>query len=225
MGCGEVGELEEQYKNLLKSKKIPLLPLDQKWHRLFAFSEKNDVVKDLEKQLNELLKRQGQLNVESKELKKLKGTLMENIRLNMEGASEDAKHISKRKLEEDKRLIEEINEKMEAYEEELLELPRQIDSVNRELMYESVQSCYDILLNNTEEIQEISSWIKQVRINLKKKIIKKQNCEMNSKEIYSYMHDILGAEVIEVFDREHEDIKLALPEEKKEEEKKEETGG
>lgn len=217
--------MEEQYKNLLKTKKIPLLPLDQKWHRLFAVNEKNDTVKDLEKQLNELLKRQGQLNVETKDLKKLKGTLMENIRLNMEGASEDAKRISKRKLEEDKRLIEEINEKMEAYEEELLELPRQIDSVNRELMYESVQSCYGILLNNTEVIEEISTWIKQVRIDLKKNIIKKQNCEINSKEIYSYMHDILGAEVIEVFDKEHEDIKLAIPEEKKEEEKKEETGG
>ncbi|MDE6982008.1 MAG: hypothetical protein K2P60_11510, partial [Lachnospiraceae bacterium] len=160
---------------------------------------------------------------QSKDLKKLKSTLMENIRINMEGASENAKHSSKRKLEEDKRLIGEINEKLEAYGEELLDLPRQIDKVNRELMYESVQSCYDILQSNTEVIEEISRWITQVRIDLKKNIIKKQNCEINSKEIYSYMHDVLGAEIIEVFDKEHEDIKLAIPEEKKE--KQEETGG
>ena len=86
-----------------------------------------------------------------------------------------------RKLEEDKRLIEEINEKIESFQEELLELPREIDTVNRELMYESVQSCYDILQNNTEVIEEISHWIKQVRIDLKKNIIRKQNCEINSK--------------------------------------------
>lgn len=215
--------MEEQYKTLLKKTKIPILPLDQKWHRLFAVNDKNDAVKDLERQLDELLKRQGELNTQSKDLKKLKSTLMENIRINMEGASENAKHSSKRKLEEDKRLIGEINGKLEAYGEELLDLPRQIDKVNRELMYESVQSCYDILQSNTEVIEEISRWITQVRIDLKKNIIKKQNCEINSKEIYSYMHDVLGAEIIEVFDKEHEDIKLAIPEEKKE--KQEETGG
>lgn len=215
--------MEEQYKNILKKQKIPILPLDQKWHRLFAVTEKSELVKDLEGQLNELLKRQGHLNGQTKELKKLKSTLMENIRINMDGAIENAKHISKRKLEEDKRLIEEINEKIEAFQEELLDLPREIDAVNWELMYESVQSCYDILQNNTEVIEEISRWIKQVRIDLKKNIIRKQNCEINSREIYSYMHDVLGAEIIELLDKEHENIKLAIPEDKREE--KEETGG
>ena len=209
--------MEEQYKKALKTKKIPILPLDQKWHRLFAVSGKSDRIQEMEEQLDQLLKRQGQLNTESKELKKLKITLMEHIRVNMDGANEDGKHLSKRKLEEDKRLIEEINEKLENYEEELLELPGKMDDVNRELMYESVQSCYDILKDNTEVIEEISQWIKQVRIDLKKNIIRKQNHEINSKEIYSYMHDILGPEVIEVFDKEHEEIKLAIPEEKPEE--------
>ncbi|MCM1259200.1 MAG: hypothetical protein NC307_15325 [Roseburia sp.] len=209
--------MEEQYKKALKTKKIPILPLDQKWHRLFALSGKGDRIQELEEQLNEVLKRQGQLYTESKELKKIKSKLMENIRVNMDGANEDGKNLTKRKLEEDKRLIEEINEKLENHEEELLELPRQIDDVNRELMYETVQFCYDILKDNTGVIEEISQWIKQVRIDLKKNIIKKQNREINSKEIYSYMHDILGPEVIEVFDEEHEDIKLVIPEKKTEE--------
>lgn len=211
--------MEEQYKKALKTKKIPILPLDQKWHRLFAVSGKSDRIQELEEQVDQLLKRQGQLNTESRELKKLKSTLMEHIRVNMDGANEDGKRLTKRKLEEDKRLIEEINEKLENYEEELLELPGKMDDANRELMYESIQFCYDILKDNTGVIQEISQWIRQVRIDLKKNIIKKQNCEINSKEIYSYMHDILGPEVIEVFDKEHEEIKLAIPEEKPEETK------
>ena len=66
---------------------------------------------------------------------------------------------------------------------------------------------------NDEEIKEIDAWIKQVRIDLKKNIIKKQNREINSKEIYSYMHDIFGAEIIDVFD---------LKEEEEQEQKKEE---
>ena len=66
---------------------------------------------------------------------------------------------------------------------------------------------------NDEEIKEIDAWIKQVRIDLKKNIIKKQNREINSKEIYSYMHDIFGAEIIDVFD---------LKEEEEQDQKKEE---
>ena len=66
---------------------------------------------------------------------------------------------------------------------------------------------------SVEEIKEIDAWIKQVRIDLKKNIIKKQNREINSKEIYSYMHDIFGAEIIDVFD---------LKEEEEQEQKKEE---
>ncbi len=41
--------------------------------------------------------------------------------------------------------------------------------------------------------------------NMKKNIIKKQNREINSKEIYSYMHNIFGAEMIEVFDLKEEE--------------------
>ncbi len=211
--------MEEELKDALKSQKIPILVLDQKWHRLFAVTGKNDAIKELESRLNELLKKQGQINNDSKDLKKLKSTLMESIVVNMDGASENAKNLSKRKLEENKRLIEEINEKLEALEDEAMEIPRQIHSVNQKLMYESIQFCYHILKNNTEKIEEISQWITQVRIDLKKNIIKKQNCETNSKEIYSYMHGILGPEVIEAFDKEHEDIKLAIWEKKQEENK------
>jgi len=214
-------KLEEELKDVLKSQKIPILVLDQKWHRLFAVTGKSDAIKELESQLNELLKKQGQINNDSKDLKKLKNTLMESIVVNMDGASENAKNLSKRKLEENKRLIEEINEKLEELEDEAMEIPRQIHSVNQELMYESIQFCYQILKNNTEKIEEISQWITQVRIDLKKNIIKKQNCETNSKEIYSYMHGILGPEVIEAFDKEHEDIKLAIWEKKQENEPQE----
>ena len=71
-------------------------------------------------------------------------------------------------------------------------------------MLASMEFCYEKLRTNDEEIQEIDAWIKQVRIDLKKNIIKKQNREINSKEIYSYMHDIFGAEIIDVFDLKEE---------------------
>ena len=35
---------------------------------------------------------------------------------------------------------------------------------------------------------------------MKKKIIRKQESEMKNKELYAYMHDIFGPNVIEMFD-------------------------
>ena len=52
----------------------------------------------------------------------------------------------------------------------------------------------------TKEIEEISKWVTEVRIELKKKLIKKQEMEQKNHAIYSYMHDVFGAEVIDLFD-------------------------
>lgn len=85
-------------------------------------------------------------------------------------------------MDENTRLINEVNEKIEACEDELLELPKQIKDANERLMLASMEFCYEKLRTNDEEIQEIDAWIKQVRIDLKKNIIKKQNREINSRK-------------------------------------------
>lgn len=219
---------EKDFRVFLQNKKIPVCVLDQKWHRLFALKGKPENVTECEQELNELLKKQGQLNNELKELKKLKAKLMGNIVENMEGTHEEnAGHMSSKKLDEDKRLIDEINGKMEAHEDELLELPREIDRVNKELMLMTVEYCYGNLRVNVAEIREITDWITQVRIDLKKNIIKKQNREINSRQIYAYMHDLFGAEMMDVFDLDNGDIDLRIlePPKKKPQEQPEQASG
>ncbi len=191
----------EYFKGALSDKKVPILILDQKWHRLFAIHGKTEEIKEYEEELNRLLARQGQANQDIKDLKKVKNNLMDSIVANMEGRDEEkADPLLTKKMEENRRLINEVNEKIEACEDELLELPRQIKSVNGDLMLASMAFCYEKLRTNNEEIEEITDWIKQVRIDLKKNIIKKQNREINSKEMYSYMHDIFGPQIIDIFD-------------------------
>ena len=65
----------QDFKSALIGKTVPLLVLDQKWHRLFAVHGKTDEIKELESKLNTLLAEQGRLNNRLKELKKLKGRL------------------------------------------------------------------------------------------------------------------------------------------------------
>ncbi|MCI7131080.1 MAG: hypothetical protein MSA09_11150 [Lachnospiraceae bacterium] len=201
----------KDFRVFLQNKKIPVCVLDQKWHRLFAIKGKPDNIVACEQELNELLKKQGQMNHEIKELKKLKAKLMGNIVENMEGThAENAGRISSKKLDEDKRLIDDINEKLEAKEDEILDFPREIDRVNKELMLLTVEYCYGNLRVNVAEIREISDWIAQVRIDLKKNIIKKQNREINSRQIYAYMHDLFGAEMMDVFDLDNGDVDLRI---------------
>ncbi len=196
----------EYFKGALYDKKVPILVLDQKWHRLFAIHGKSEEIKQFEEELNGLLARQGQANQDIKDLKKVKNNLMESIVANMDGKNEENQDpVLLKKMEENKRLINEVNEKIEACEDELLELPKQIKEKNEDLMLASMDFCYDKLRTNNEEIEEIAAWIKQMRIDLKKNIIKKQNREINSKEIYSYMHDIFGAQIIDIFDLKQEE--------------------
>ena len=199
---------ELDFAGALKGKKVPILTLEQKWHRLFAIHGKPEAVKELESELNELLKRQGKLNNDLKELKKKKNLLMDNIVQNMEGSTEEASNSSKaRKLEEDRQKIDEIKALTESYEGELLGLPNKIKATNELLMIKSMDYFYEIIRVNKEESEEIDRWITQVRIELKKNIIRKQNRDINNKEMYAYLHDVLGPEVIDLFDRRYEESK------------------
>ncbi len=205
---------EEKFKAALADKKIPVLILDSKWHQLFKKAGITPEIEKLEKELTELLKKQGRINTEIKNIKKLKGELMNNIVSSMDGSDDK----SEKKVSDSKRLINESNEKMDALEDELLELPRQIDSINKELMLQTMALCYETLSENTDEIEKIADWIHEVRIQLKKNIIKKQEKEFQNADLYTYMHDIFGPYVMEIFDLRYEPT-LKKPE-KKEDDKK-----
>ncbi len=189
----------KDFKSALIGKTVPLLVLDQKWHRLFAVHGKTEEIKELEVKLNTLLAEQGRLNNRMKELKKLKGRLLDEIVQGMDD--------KETKVEENKRLIDEINQKLEECEDELVDIPYQIRETNDALMLLSMDYFYEKIRVNQTESTEIEEWINQVRVDLKKNIIRKQNRDINNREIYAYLHDIFGAEVINIFDIKYDEDK------------------
>ena len=188
-----------KFQAALQDKKIPVLTLDNKWYKLFDLTEKTPSIKKQEQALNELIKRQGHLTTEGKDIKRLKKKLMQEIvdLMELEGAQAD------KKVEDNKRLIEECNEKIETYEDELLELPKEIDKVNHALMAETMALCYERLHENAKEIESIGNWIAAMRIELKKNVVRKQEREIESQRLYAYMHDIFGADILEIFDMQY----------------------
>ena len=203
---------EKDFSAALSKIKVPMLILDQKWHRLFALGGKPDTVKSLEAKENELLKREAELKQELKDLKKVKENLMSSVMSNMEGTSD----LVSKKLDDDKRLLEECNERITQDEDELLEIPKQTEEVNRELMLATMDFCYGKLRTNSAEAEEITSWIKDVRVQLKKNVIRKHNREINNKEIYSYMHDVFGMEVLNLFDMQNGEFYIGTADDKAE---------
>ncbi len=198
---GKEGEImshdEEMFREALVGKKIPILTLDNQWHKLFTQTGDNAEIHRLEEQVNDLLKRQGKVNTEIKSLNIYKKQLMNEIVSIMEIPDSPAKE---KKMMENKQEIEATNRKLEEYNDELLDLPKQIDDANFNLMLATMQVCYKKIKQNVKNIEEINKWIADFRVKLKHQILTKQKMEIYNDEMYSYMHAIFGPDVIEMFD-------------------------
>ncbi len=180
--------------NALAAKKVPVATLDNKWHKLFSKVEKTDAIKEYEGKLNELLRKQGRINSEIKEIKRVKKELMDEIVTLMDD------NDGSDKVEKNKKLINDCNEKIDSFNDDLMELPKEIAEVNKQLMINTMDACYDELRENEKGIEELGAWLAKIRIELKKNVVRKQEYEISNQEIYSYMHDIFGAEVVDLFD-------------------------
>lgn len=194
---------KESFVRALEGKKIPILTLDNKWYQLLD-SESRARVQELETQLNALLKRQGKLNNEVKDIKKLKKRLMDEIVSSMGEEEQNDDGENGQKAEQNKRLVEECNEKLENCQDELLDLPREIERSNFQLMLATMDCCYDSMAENSTAIRETEEWVAEIRVELKKRLVRKQELERHNHAIYNYMHDVFGAEVVDIFDMHHD---------------------
>ena len=188
--------------NMIKDSKIPVLTLDARWNTLFQEECKNPEIKKLVKRLNELLKEQGGAVNNIKDMKVLKKKLMHNIVDNMEssGNVSDDKMRDKKQTANQK-LIVDINTRLSDTEDRLMELPYEIMRVNKELLLESMILCYKRINEQTRTSKDIEEWINRITAELEEKRKQKEDIDRQVNQIYSFMHDMLGGKVLEVFDR------------------------
>ncbi len=197
-------ELEEKYIEALKRKRVPLLTLDPRWHQLFPDHLKTKKLAKLENNLNKLIKKQGQTNNDIKEYEKARKVIMDNILQNMTDGHELDSPIREKKQDANQKMLEELKEKIREAEELQDRLPDEIKLANEELLFESMRICYETLITNTRGIEEEETWIQTVRAALTEHILHKQEMEIRNTETYKFMHDLLGREIVEMFDRDHD---------------------
>ena len=177
--------IEEVKKNIVH-KNVPIVILDERWHQLFPEKDKTPEIKRLEKNLGELLKRQGQITNDLKSLKKIKADLMKEI---IDNSETDTISESKREklMARNQKLVLEAKDKIEELEQEEVEIPRKIREANVALVVEGVDVCYKRIHQNYKDIQLLGKWINEMRVELKKKVLIKQDKEIKNTEIYSYL--------------------------------------
>ena len=188
---------DDVFRPALKGKKIPIISLDNKWYKLMAGIDHTHEMIEKEKKLKDLLKQQGKVNNELKAIRKKKADLMDKIVNVMDEDDADTKHA------EYSASINECNALIDKYQDELLDLPAQINEVNIALMLDTMEVCYDVIKEKTEKEKELDEWIAGIRIELKKNVVRRQECKIKIQQMYSYMHDIFGPEVIDIFDMQY----------------------
>ncbi|NLC18688.1 MAG: hypothetical protein GX757_05615 [Clostridiales bacterium] len=194
-------KIKSELHNMIKDIKLPILTLDNRWHLLFD-DQKTERILELEEKVNNLLKRQGKLINDVKDMKRLKKTLIKEIMMNMDLNAELDKEKDK-KLDKNKKYINELNDKINKAMDELGDLPYLIRDANAELVTESIHVLYERLIKNRDRLNEISERINRLRDELEQKVEQKHELEANNAGIYSYMHDLLGVDFMNVLDSEY----------------------
>ena len=190
-------ELEDIVQKI-KRKRIPPLTLDVKWQAIFNTPDKPSNIAKLEKQLNDIIKRQGGINNDMKDLKRIKKQLMQEIVVNMD-SPEDSR--ADKKVRKSKELIEDINDKLILLEDEELDIPDNMAEVNAQLMLESMDEILDSYEANEEDIEVLESWINETRVELKKRVLLLQNKKEENAMMEKYLTDMVDSDIIRDYKR------------------------
>lgn len=189
-------------KNMRAFKELPILTLDQRWYQLMPEHKKTDEVRYWERRVNELLKKQGRVLEDIKDVENLKGILMDGIVQNMDETDEQ-KH--KKRMTQSRRLIFEAKDKLDELRGKAEDVPTQLQRANQKLMIETVKACYNTINENEKDLDALDDWIEKTRVLLKKNLLIRQDKQDMNDGIYSGMHSLFGSELMTKMDRINDD--------------------
>ena len=192
-------EADFSYIQMLNGQNLPVLTLDPAWHALFVNNNKPPAVKQLERKLTELLKQQGKLTNQNRDMKVQKKRLMNNILTHM---SEDDVASDERKQKQ-RDMIEQMNEKVVQNEDALQILPDEIKRVNEGLLLETMKCVYEQVHINKQKIAELDEGIDRIRTELSKKLLEKQGREEYNHDVFGNLKEIVGMRAIEMYEESH----------------------
>lgn len=198
----EAVDIKKTYiKEILSKKKLPIVLLDPLWHSIRGQIVSDSISKN-EVVLHDLLKEQGKLTNDYKDYGTVKQNFLKQI-LILSGDIHNAGDASK--IEELNKLHESTlgaNQKLEAIENRLDEVEKQIEATNKEIIEEIVAVGYEYIAICKNNRDQLEKEINELREMVVAKTHERKKNEQIVRGIYNYMHHVVGQNQIEIIDKE-----------------------
>lgn len=192
-------EVNIDFNDLTKSA-IPLLIENEIWVRKFN-DVKDKEIMNLKTELKTLVDESREIKNQLLTKKKEKKMLIKKILTLSE-------KINNNELTEGIDLLENYKNELNSLNEEVEELifksetiPSQVRKTNLNLLTETIKHAYIDIIDTEKKLDQIDTELKELRKRLKEIIVEKYDYEENRNEIYQFMHDVLGAKVVDKLDR------------------------
>ena len=194
-------DLKRDYiHDILSTKNFPIVLLDPLWHSAKE-RIKSTVIDRAEKELKELLKEQARLNTDYKEYQAMKQNFLKKILVLSEQVQVKGENRAFAELDKLQLSVRGINQKIEEIEARLETVEDDIQDKNKEMISEMIAVGYGYIDVYKERSQKLEEEFTQLRLTMLKKTAQKKESEAFLKDIYNYLHSIIGREQIEVIDR------------------------
>ncbi|WP_353093382.1 hypothetical protein [Tissierella praeacuta] len=188
-------------ESILIKNRISLLHNDDSWNKLFGdANDKN--IQNAKEELIQLVNKEREIEIRNRELQKEKMKCMKMILGVSDSINNDNKIENIKLLDDYKNSIININEELEEITFQLETIPKEIREVNLRLLNATIQYGYNELKTKERVVNESVSEIAVLRQRLKELIKTKNDYEEWVNEAYTFLHGLLGSEVIEKIDRE-----------------------
>lgn len=188
-------------ESILLKNKIPLLHNDDSWLKLFGdANDKN--IQNAKEELIKLVSKGKELEIQNRQLQKEKIKCMKMILGVSDSINNDNKVDNIALLDDYKNRMIDINEELEELTFQLETIPKEIREANLKLLNATIQYGYDELRIKEKIVNQSISEIEVLRQRLKELIETKHDYEEWINETYTFLHGLLGSEVIEKIDRE-----------------------
>lgn len=188
-------------ESILLKNKIPLLHNDDSWIKLFGdTNDKN--IQNAKEELIELVSKEKEIEIQYRELQKEKLKCMKMILGVSDSINNENKVENIALLDDYKNRMININEELEELTFQIETIPKEIRETNLKLLNATVQYGYDELKAKEKIVNQSISEIEILRQRLKELIETKHDYEEWINQTYTFLHGLLGSEVIEKIDKE-----------------------
>ncbi len=188
-------------QNIMLKNKIPLLIEYKEWLNLFG-NVNNKNIQYIKEELVELVKKERELERDSKSLQKEKIHAMKMILGVSDAVNNENKVETVGLLDEYKEKIEDINDELDEITFQLETTPQMIRELNFNLLKATVDYGYKELKHKEKKLKEVTDELETLRERLKVLINEKYDYEEFIDATYSFLHGMLGSEEMEKLDEE-----------------------